>query len=98
MNSVLMITDIVFLELQIIKIWLKHQYVCSSKTEFTNLIIGRIQSYSLTLICKTNLSSPSSSLFLFSSHIKQLTNTKNKFTLMKVNGDVDAIKERKACD
>ena len=35
---------------------------------------------------------------LFSSHIKQLTNTKNKFTLMKVNGDVDAIKERKACD
>ena len=43
-------------------------------------------------------SSSSSSLFLFSSHIKQLTNTKNKFTLMKVNGDVDAIKERKACD
>ena len=38
----------------------------------------------------------SSSLFLFSSHIKQLTNTKNKLTLMKVNGDVDAIKERKA--
>ena len=35
---------------------------------------------------------------LFSPHIKQLTNTKNKFTLMKVNGDVDAIKERKACD
>ena len=43
-------------------------------------------------------SSSISSLFLFSSHIKQLTNTKNKFTLMNVNGVVDAIKERKACD
>ena len=30
---------------------------------------------------------------LFSSHIKQLRNTKNEYTLMKVNGDVDAIKE-----
>ena len=51
----------------------------------------------------TGCGGSSSSLFLFSSHIKQLTNTKNKFTHEGTNGDVNAInlkmiKERKACD
>ena len=36
--------------------------------------------------------------FVFSSHIKQLRNTKNEYTLMNVTGDVDAVKERKAYD
>ena len=35
--------------------------------------------------------------FIFISH-KTIEKYKNEHTLMKVNGDVDAIKERKACD
>ena len=43
--------------------------------------------------------SSSSSLFLFPSHIQQLTSTDKSYILLqKVNGDVDAIKERKACN
>ena len=36
--------------------------------------------------------------FCFISHKTIDKYKKSKFTLMKVNGDVDAIKERKACD
>ena len=74
------------------------EFVHLKYTSYAQPIPLSLLSLNIILNALRGDSSSSSSLFLLPSHIRQLTNTKNKFTLMKVNGDADAIKERKACD